>query len=446
MLDLKYSEILKLNRELGGKMKSENYNVTILSNIIVTQNKEILEYSLRTNGINANITFGDYDNIVQDSQKYKDSNALIIFWELCNILDGLHYKIELYEDFQFTELLEKLKSEIDFVLKNVESTSIVLINKFTSIPFSYNKIRKNKMDELALQLNSYLEKNITLNIKLVEIEKVIANIGITRSFDMRYYFLSKALYTIDFLKMYADYIKPFILSTCGMSKKALIFDCDNTLWKGILGEDGFDNIEMSNSTKDGNIFAEIQSMALALNKQGILIGICNKNNLGDVEVIKSHPDMQLRGEHITINKSNWFDKASNLKEIAKELNIGLNSIIFVDDSPFEVNLIREQIPEITVLQVPEKLYEYPKMLSKTFEMFYNSSITIEDTEKAKMYKHQRNRESSKKKFANIKDYLISLDLELKYMKMMNPLSLECLKCPKKLTNLISLPKDTLKEI
>ena len=161
----------------------------------------------------------------------------------------------MYEDFQFTELLEKLKSEIDFVLKNVESTSIVLINKFTSIPFSYNKIRKNKMDELALQLNSYLEKNITLNIKLVEIEKVIANIGITRSFDMRYY-LSKALYTIDFLKMYADYIKPFILSTCGMSKKALIFDCDNTLWKGILGEDGFDNIEMSNSTKDGNIFAE----------------------------------------------------------------------------------------------------------------------------------------------------------------------------------------------
>ena len=165
------------------------------------------------------------------------------------------------------------------------------------------------MDELALQLNSYLEKNITLNIKLVEIEKVIASIGITRSFDMRYYFLSKALYTIDFLKMYADYIKPFILSACGMSKKALIFDCDNTLWKGILGEDGFDNIEMSNSTKDGNIFAEIQSMALAINKQGILIGICSKNNLGDVEeVIKSHPDMQLRGEHITINKSNWFDK------------------------------------------------------------------------------------------------------------------------------------------
>ena len=367
MLDLKYSEILKLNRELGGKMKSENYNVTILSNIIVTQNKEILEYSLRTNGINANITFGDYDNIVQIA-KIQDSNALIIFCRLCNILDGLHYKIELYEDFQFTELLEKLKSEIDFVLKNVESTSIVLINKFTSIPFSYNKIRKNKMDELAFSNNSlFREKNITLNIKLVEIEKVIANIGITRSFDMRYYFLSKALYTIDFLKMYADYIKPFILSTCGMSKKALIFDCDNTLWKGILGEDGFDNIEMSNSTKDGNIFAEIQSMALALNKQGILIGICSKNNLGDVEeVIKSHPDMQLRGEHITINKSNWFDKASNLKEIAKELNIGLNSIIFVDDSPFEVNLIREQIPEITVLQVPEKLYEYPKMLKQNF--------------------------------------------------------------------------------
>ena len=95
-------------------MVDEIESIMLCTKYYVTQNKEILEYSLRTNGINANITFGDYDNIVQDSQKYKDSNALIIFIGLCNILDGLHYKIS-YEDFQFTELLEKLKSEIDFV-------------------------------------------------------------------------------------------------------------------------------------------------------------------------------------------------------------------------------------------------------------------------------------------------------------------------------------------
>ena len=123
-------------------------------------------------------------------------------------------------------------------------------------------------------------------------------------------------------------------------------------------------------------------MALALNKQGILIGLCSKNNPGDVdEVIKSHPDMQLSDNHITINKSNWSDKVTNLKEIAQELNIGLDSLVFVDDSSFEVNLIREQLPEVKVLQVPERLYEYPKMLRENRSLFYNLSFTAEDKNK-----------------------------------------------------------------
>ena len=112
--------------------------------------------------------------------------------------------------------------------------------------------------------------------------------------------------------------------------------------EGILGEDGFENIEMSSKTKDRAIYAEVQTLALALNKQGILIGLCSRNNPKDVvEVIKTHPDMQLRDKYITINKSNWLDKVSNLKDISQELNIGLDSLVFVDDSSFEVNLIKD---------------------------------------------------------------------------------------------------------
>ena len=153
-------------------------------------------------------------------------------------------------------MLEKTKSEIDLVLKNLEKTPFVLINKFTSLSFSHYKIKKNKLDELASQLNLHLERKISANVRLVDIEKVIASVGVSNSLDMRYYYSSKALYTIDFFKAYAEYVKPFIISANGKMKKALIFDCDNTLWKGILGEDGFDNIEMSTHTKDGNIFAE----------------------------------------------------------------------------------------------------------------------------------------------------------------------------------------------
>lgn len=413
MMEMKYFDILKMNKELGDNLTSSSYSLTVLSNIIVHQIKEILEYLLRNEGINADVRFGDYDNIVQDSHKYKDTNAVIIFWELCNIIDGLQYKIELINSDQLDEILEKAKSEIDLVLKNLDKTSLVIFNTFTSLSFSFSDIKKNRLDELAVQLNIYLEEKIPVNVKLVDIDKVIASIGISNSLDLRYYYSSKALYTVEFFKAYAKIIKPFIMSANGKARKALIFDCDNTLWKGILGEDGFDNIEMSAATKDGAIFAEIQSIALALNKQGILIGLCSKNNPGDVdEVIESHAHMQLRSKYITINKSKWSDKVTNLTEIAEELNIGLDSLVFVDDSSFEVNLIREQLPEIAVLQVPERLYEYPKMLRENSGLFYNLSFSAEDSRKIEMYEQQVIRETVKKEFNDIEDYLTSLELKM----------------------------------
>jgi FkbH-like protein len=413
MKELKYSEILRLNKEIGETLESKPYKISILSNIIVHQIKEILEYQLRTGGINANVVLGDYDNIVQDSLKYKESNAVLIFWELCNIIDGLQFKIDLFDDRQLNEIFEKTKSEIDLILKNLGKTSLVLLNVFTSLSFSTSARRKTKLEELADQLNQYLADNIPANVRLVELDKVIASIGVEDSFDYRYYYSSKALYTVNFFKSYAEYVKPFIMSVNGKAKKALIFDCDNTLWKGILGEDGYDNIEMSPRTKDGLIFAEIQSIALALNKQGILICLCSKNNPEDVDkVIKSHPDMQLRDKHITINKSNWSDKVSNLREIAQELNIGLDSFVIVDDSKFEVNLIRELLPEVTVLQVPERLYEYPKLLRENSGLFYNLSFTDEDHKKIEMYNQQAKRESSRNEFTDIENYLASLELNM----------------------------------
>ncbi len=413
MRELKYSEFLRLNKELGTNLKSNPYNITILSNITVHQIMEILEYPLRTEGLNANVEIGGYDNIVQDSKKYQDSNTVIVFWELSNIVDGLQFRIELFNNDQLDEIIEKTKSEIDLVLKNLGKTSLVLINKFTGLHFCSFNLGKNNLEKLADQLNQYLENKISVNVRLVELEKVITNVGLEESLDLRYYYSSKALYTVDFFKSYAEHVKPFIMSVNGKARKALIFDCDNTLWKGILGEDGFDNIEMSTRTKGGAVFSEIQAMALALNKQGILIGLCSKNNPEDVEgVIKTHPDMQLREKHITINKSNWSDKVSNLKEIAQELDIGLDSLVFVDDSSFEVNLIREHLPEITVLQVPERLYVYPKMLRENFGLFYNLSFTAEDRKKIDMYRQQVKRETVKKKFTDIEDYLASLELKI----------------------------------
>jgi len=402
---MKYSELIKQNKLLE---KDDNkYNISLLSNIMVHQLKDILEYSLRINDINANVTLGDYDNIIQDSSKFSNSNVVLIYWELANIIDGLQYKANLLSKQETIDIIEKVKYEIDITLQNLKETSLVIINKFSSLVFNSNNLELNNFDYIAEELNQYLNSRVSSNIKIIDINKIISNISIEGSIDLRYFTSSKTLYSINFYKEYSEYIKPLFLNTNGKIKKALIFDCDNTLWKGILGEDGFENIKM---------FKEIQSMAVKLSKKGVIIGLCSKNNPKDVdEVLLNHKEMLLRDKNIVIKKVNWNDKASNLKSISKELNIGLDSLVFLDDSDFEVNLIKEKVSQVDVFQVPKSEYEYAKMMRKNIlPLFYNPSITNEDIKKLDMYKSQIKRVEAEQSIGDIETYLKSLDLQIVY--------------------------------
>lgn len=413
MIDLKYSEILKLNKQLGLALQEEQFKVTVLANIITHQLNEIFEYTLRTENINAVVRSGDYDNIVQDAAKFNDSDLIIIFWEAANLIDGLQYKANLMDDAAIELFVSKTCTEIDFALASLQSTSQIVFNKFSSIVFTNNNIKKNKFDIICNKLNAFLEKKQQRNLLLIDIENIIASVSVQKSVDFRFYYSSKALYTIEFYKKYVSHIKNVIFSSKGKSKKALIFDCDNTLWKGILGEDGFDKIEMSGKSKNGVLFEEIQSMAVDLSKKGILIGLCSKNNAEDVEnVINHHTDMIIRNEHISIKKINWDDKVSNLKTIAKELNIGLDSLVFIDDSDFELGFIKSLLPEVTLIKVPTNLYEYPSLVRENLSLFYSNSESAEDAKRTELYKQEVLRADEQKTFDNIENYLQSLQLAI----------------------------------
>lgn len=220
-------------------------------------------------------------------------------------------------------------------------------------------------------------------------------------------------YSIEFLKSYAGTISKIVRTIQGKSKKVLILDCDNTLWKGIIGEDGIDGINLSGYNKIGCIYAEIQSYAIELKNQGILLCLCSKNNEKDiVEVIDRHPDMIIRNNDIVIKKINWNDKVSNIKEIASELNLGLDSFVFVDDSSFEVNLVKKELPQVTVYQVPENIFLYPEMFKQLKLLFYTFNKTEEDKRRSSIYIEQSKRESEKHKFTDIDQYLESLNILL----------------------------------
>ena len=404
MKNMKFSEIIKNNKILKTQLSNELYPIAILSNIMVHQIKDIGEYALRLEGINCHIDLGDYDNILQDSIKYKNVKVIIIFWELYNLFDGLQYKIELLTNEEFQDIINKVKLEIDMVLNNLKNVPLILINEFSTLIFEPYALHQTRLSELSAILNEYIKSKISTNIKIIPIDKIISRISIQKSIDLRYYYSSKTFYSIDLYKEYFDYIRPIFLAVNGKSKKALIFDCDNTLWKGVLGEDGFDKIK---------VYTEIQYLALELSKKGIIIGLCSKNNPNDVdEVLQDHKDMILRDKDIIIKKVNWNDKVTNLEAIAKDLNIGLDSLVFIDDSDFEINLINEKLPMVTTIQVPQREYEYSMLIRKISTLFYNPTQTDEDTNKLQMYKTQIQRKDAEETIGNIEDYLKSLNLEI----------------------------------
>ena len=193
----------------------------------------------------------------------------------------------------------------------------------------------------------------------------------------------------------------------------MILDCDNTLWNGIVGEDGFEGIDMSHNSKKGANFARIQYLIKGLQQRGVLLCICSKNNFDDVQnVLQNHPDMLLSADDFLIKKVNWLSKVENIKAIAAELNLGLDSFVFVDDSDFEVNLVKEQLPEVKVYQVPHKLHLYPELFIEILNDFYNPVLTSEDVAKTESYQQEFKRNELKTDFSDQSEYLASLGLQL----------------------------------
>jgi FkbH-like protein len=410
-----YSEILRANAELLPTLAGPQYPIRVLSNLVVTQINELLEYELRIRKIAAVVTNGDYDNVVQESAASSDYRLVVVMLELCNLVEGLQFEIDLLDEAGIEAVFQKTTAEINLVFENLKDRPLVLFNRFTALPFTSRNVDVGPFAALAGRLNGYLEERRPHNVRLVDVEKVMAHLGVSRSVDMRYFYSARALYSVEFLKQYVESILPYVMAVNGKLKKALILDCDGTLWKGVLGEDGEAGIEMGADTRTGAIFAEVQSIALAWNRRGVILGLCSKNNMADVDhVLDKHPQMRIRDEHLAIKRVNWEDKVTNLREIARELQIGLDSIVFVDDSAFEAEHVRAQLPEVEVLQVPRSLSAYPGMLRERAGWFFagGAPTAAEDLAKTQMYKAQAARATAQAQFATVDDYLASLGIQI----------------------------------
>ena len=208
-----------------------------------------------------------------------------------------------------------------------------------------------------------------------------------------------------------SYVKAFL----GKSKKCIVLDLDNTLWGGVVGEDGLDGIKLG-STPPGNAFVEFQKRLLALHQRGIILAINSKNNFDDaMHVIKNHPSMILREDHFASIKINWIDKVSNLKEIATELNIGLDSMVFFDDDPINREFVKMNIPQVHTVDIDDDPAMYAQILMQLNE-FDLLQITEDDSKRGSMYLEEKNRKNLMES-TTLDDFLKQLEIKTKIKKV-----------------------------
>ncbi|NOY62758.1 MAG: HAD-IIIC family phosphatase [Gammaproteobacteria bacterium] len=251
------------------------------------------------------------------------------------------------------------------------------------------------------------------NIKIVDFSDFVTNNSDKALIDWKFYYTSQMVINPMLGSRFQSWFKQKIKAIDSQRKKCLILDLDNTLWGGILGEDGIDGIKLGDNYP-GLAFSDFQENILHASKNGVILAVCSKNNEEDVlEAWQKNPFMILKKEHIAAYRINWQDKASNIEALASELNIGLESMVFIDDNPAERNLIRHALPEVTVPEFPEQPYALPQFFKKVYsENFQIYALTDEDREKTAQYKTNASRVRHREKFASIEAYFANLQMVL----------------------------------
>ena len=247
------------------------------------------------------------------------------------------------------------------------------------------------------------------NFFLCDIATIQNQIGKSAFFQSSIYINTEMVISIDALPLIASKTVDLIASIYGKFKKCLIIDLDNTTWGGIIGDDGLENIQIG-SLGIGKAFTEFQYWIKKLKNRGIIIAVCSKNTESVAkEPFEKHPDMVLKLDDISVFIANWDNKADNIRQIQKVLNIGFDSMVFLDDNPFERNIVRENIPEICIPELPEDPAEYLEYLYN-LNLFETISFSNEDTERTKLYLTEAKRVSVQEKFTNENDFLQSLSM------------------------------------
>lgn len=251
-------------------------------------------------------------------------------------------------------------------------------------------------------------------VLLLDVARASARDGIDAWFDVARWLQGKIEIAPQSAPRYGEMLARIIAAQRGQSKKCLVLDLDNTLWGGVIGDDGIDGIVLGDGSALGEAHLALQRYAKTLNERGVILAVCSKNDLAIAEAaFESHPEMILRRSDIAAFVANWSDKAANLKAIAEQLNIGLDSLVFVDDNPAERARVRESLPMVAVPELPGDAALYVRCLAEG-GYFEAVSFTADDRHRAEQYAKNAQRESLRGAMQSIDEYLRALEMTITF--------------------------------
>ncbi|MEE3723792.1 HAD-IIIC family phosphatase [Riemerella anatipestifer] len=345
--------------------------------------------------------FSGYGDVSKPTQGHSD---YIIFYQI---------NPSLSPEEQINEI-EDIKSKINFILHSGLTGRVIIFTLYRDTNRDWNI----KTPELLNAIDSFniqflQEKSAQYgHVKILDINRFLQEQKLP-IIEWRFFFTSQMPYNPKFSKAFKDWFYKQTHALDLKRKKCIVLDCDNTLWGGVVGEEGPFGIKLG-MDYPGICFQSFQKLLLKLSEKGVILAVCSKNNLKDVqEVWDKNPNHLINSNVLSAYRINWQDKASNIKSIAEELNIGTDSFVFIDDNPVERGLVKEFLPEVAVPDFPDKPYELVNFFWQVYHDYFMAyEFSAEDMKKTEQYKQNFFRNESKKAFDDMDDYLSSLGMEI----------------------------------
>ena len=378
-----------------------------MRSLIITSSSNILPNNLIWKNLDENnnlifAEFGSWANTLINSKK-DDNTATILFLK------------DFISDLKDRNLETKLDLIIDLFSKRVSTSNgidILLISTY----FEQNILDTTRLNETySEKISSFFKKLDVLTSKhnnfiVSKLDLVFSINGYVNCLDNRNWYLARCHLSLKGIELISKTIKEILDKKLLSPKKLLILDCDNTIWGGVVGEDGIKGIKLGQDG-EGIAFQDFQKQIKKISDLGTLIALSSKNNENDVfEIFEKHQSMILKKKDIVISKINWREKSENILELSSELNLGLDSMVFWDDNPIEREKVKLNIPDVTVIEPPNNVFDWPNYLA-SINYFSKFKVTEEDKKKKEQYQIRGEFINNKKNFSSEIDFLKKINLK-----------------------------------